>query len=388
MTANFIFRAAATLVAAAQAVVAQPAFAQTKADDEWGRGFISTTNRCQANGAQTNSGVLDGYTRLEFSSNVPVPSGLNYANELRNPVSRFFSGKSVTRALSLNATYSRHKVDSTTTVVSLSHKSSRKGYEWSSEVSNQRLITPYFRIDQDGVVRTSWKLAMNKTYDMSAVQDLLKVVKRATNLLTPSSGLLTSLNAEQFKETSQFVDQSVSSFLRESIDEIAPDEFPLAACAGKDLVSLTLVLPKGANVVRNAPGNRPVGTWTVRLAPPIRSIFSPQAGLSMSPSLVSTSVGAGTIFDYQVGDKLSLGQVLGGDSAITAVRDEFKGTSDNAAMTASKLCALLVGKLQAIGLNRFDTAVAIYAFADQYISNAAHRGQLLQQSNCSILLEA
>jgi hypothetical protein len=325
---------------------------------------------------------VDGYTRLEFASGSTVPIGTNYWNELRSPISRLVAGKDVSRTLNLTATYSRHKVDATTTVVSFSHKSGGKGYQWSSEVSNQRLITPYFRIDHDGVVRTSWKLALNKTYEITAVQHLLDVVSRATKLISPSSGLLTTLNKDRFKDTSQFIDQSVSSFLRESVDESAPDEFPLAACVGKPLVSLKLELPQGANVVRSVGALRDVGTWTVRLAPAIRSIFMPATN-GMTASGVVDSIGSGTVLDYQVGDQLSLGQFLGGDTAVSAVKDEFEAAGADEAATAAKLCALLTGKLQGLGLNRFDTAVAIHAYAEQLLSGA-HASEV-SDAHCSIL---
>jgi hypothetical protein len=348
-------------------------------------GFISSRDRCLATADAPSLDSIDRYTRLEFATTSPVPIGINYGSELRSPLSRFFAGKAVSRILSLNATYSRHKVEATTTVASFSHKSSRKGYEWSSEVSNQRLITPYFRIDHDGTVKTNWKLALNKTYDVSTLQDLMDVVKRATNLISPSAGLLTSLNAPRFKDSSQFVDQSISSFLRESVDEIAPDEFPLAACAGKNLITLTLTLPESANIVRNSPSTRTVGTWTVRLAPPIRSIFMPATNNETYAAVLAT-IGAGSVFDYQVSENLSLGQFLNGDTAISAVRDEFtKANKANTATAAKKLCSLIVGKLQAIGLNRFDTSVSVAAYADQFLSEDAHRNALIEPGNCAVM---
>ena len=85
------------------------------------------------------------------------------------------------------------------------------------------------------------------------------------------------------------------------------------------------------------------------------------------------AIGAGSIFDYQVGLNVSLGQFLGGDSAVTAVRDEFKANNSNLAVTATKLCSLIVGKVQGIGLNRYDAAVTIHAFADQFLSVRDHR---------------
>lgn len=365
-----------------QLLISAPANAQPQ--DEENHGFISTANRCPTNGAPANQRDVDGYTRLEFSTDETVPIGIDYGRELRNPISRFFAGKSVTRTLTLNATYSRHNVEATSTVVSFSHKSSRRGYEWTSEVSNQRLVTPYFRIDHDSVVRTSWKLALNKTYDVRAVQDLLDVVKRATKLISPTSGLLTSLNADRFQDTSQFVDRSVSSFLRESVDEIAPDEFPLASCVGEKLVSITVELPEGANVVRHMGQPQKLGTWTLRLAKAIRSIFLPNEANQLSPAGVVARIGAGTVFDFQVAEDLSLGQFLGGDNAVSSVKEEFV-TNTNDAITASKLCAVLVGKLQGIGLNRFDAAVGVLAFADQMIPNSDHRNLL--RDNCAILAE-
>ena len=131
---------------------------------------------------------MDKYTRLEFTTASPVNIGRAYGKELRHPINRFFAGKALSRTLSLVTTYSRHKVEATSTVASFNHRSGRKGYEWTSEVSNQRLITPYFRIDHDGIVKTNWKLALNKTYDASTLQDLLDVVKRATTLITPPRG--------------------------------------------------------------------------------------------------------------------------------------------------------------------------------------------------------
>lgn len=386
ISTRMLLRQSCTAAAIASAIWVFPASAEPRnAGYEASKGFIVSINKCPATAQGTRGALIDGYTRLEFSTDRTVPIGRDYWVELRNPVSRFLAGKSVTRALSLVATYSEHKIDATTPVASFSQTSGKKGYEWSSEVSNQRLITPYFRIDDRSVIRTSWKLQLNKTYEFTAAEDLLDVVKRATKLISPSSALLTSLNATRFQDTSQFVDQSISGFLRESVSESAPDEFPLGPCVGKDLVSLTLLLPIGANVVKHDTAMENIGTWTVRLAPAIKSVFVPTEDSDTS-ARVLTLIGAGKVFDYPVADNVSLGQFLSGDTAVAAIKDEFKTSGNDGAATAAKLCSQLVGKLQTLGLNRFDTAVAIRAYGDQVLTKT-QRTQLLQESNCSILKE-
>lgn len=384
MSLTRTFTQICTATAALSLISTVPARAQPPiAGDEASAGFIASVNKCPTTAATPPGGIVDGYTRLEFSTDKTVPIGRDYWSELRSSISRYFAGKSVTRALTLVATYSEHKIDATAAVASFSQTSGKKGYEWSSEVSNQRLITPYFRIDDRSVVRTSWKLQLNKTYELTAAEDLLDVVRRAAKLISPSSALLTSLNATRFQDTSQFVDQSLSGFLRESVDESAPDEFPLGPCVGKELVSLRLLLPRGANVVKHDIAMESIGTWTVRLAPAIRSVFVPTQN-SDTPSRVITLIGAGKVFDYPVADNVSLGQFLSGDTAVSAIKDQFKAKGDDQAATAAKLCSQLVGKLQTLGLDRFDTAVAIRAYGDQVLTRS-QQTLLLKEANCPIL---
>jgi hypothetical protein len=361
--------------------------------------------------------TIGGYTRL-YLVFVPAAGGEErvYDYERRNDVSRFFMGKAITRLLSVKMTLARPFVSMTTTLASVEHTSNKKnGENWTTELNNQRMLTPYFRIDPDTAMNIELNLSMSASYDSSIASNTLDIVKRATALIAPQASLVTSLNQDRFGQASQFLDQSLSSLLRESIVERASNDFPMRDWAGSDLAIVELRLPMHNDVTPTdkepKQKAKPIGTWYLRSAPPILSIFSdallvetprpavPTAGKKTvavneqckdKPDELKAackaflSLDPQTVMNFPVDTNVTLAQSLAGDTGIGAARDTLIKAPAGEAMKDSvrNLCGLIADKAHVLGFNRFDISAILWAYSRRGFAKAETAKEMRDAANC------
>jgi hypothetical protein len=69
------------------------------------------------------------------------------------------------------------------------------------------------------------------------------------------------------------------------------------------------------------------------------------------------------VLGFIVGENVTLGQSLRGDSAISAAVQRFESSSADRQSTAREICNLVAERADALGLNGYDAAAAVWAFA-------------------------
>lgn len=361
----------------------------------------------------TDPSPVGAYTRLilEYVPETKANDAQrNYDKIGRDWFRRFFASKDITRLLTVKASLRRPQVTATATAISAGYQSGKKvGESWSSEVTGQRILTPYFRIDSGSGLNLELELAVSSAYNSSFGSGVIDLVRRATSLVSPASSLITSLNKDRFTQASQFVDETLSSSLSESIVERSSNDFPMKIYAGKPLATVALKLPLGNEITpgeHNPPheGSHPVGRWRIRADAPIVSIFSTRsidhdAKTDDAKTDVTCATGpffegcqalkgrvtANGILNFPVDTGVTIAQALAGDSAVAAARDKVASTKEENSSgevkaddkpgttrttekvnaDAKALCALVTDRLEILGFNRLDTAAILWAYTRQ-----------------------
>ncbi|HEV2817488.1 MAG TPA: hypothetical protein VGW40_09755 [Allosphingosinicella sp.] len=229
---------------------------------------------------------------------------------------------------------------------------------WNSPVGARHYLTPYFRVDADTTVSVTVRLAApgRRTVVMPVMLDVLR---RGGMLLQPGP-LVTPLNSEQLRRTSDFVDGSVSGLFVQNLTERreAAGGFPIDIRTG-------------------------IGSWRVMAAAPRISMFSEVgfyspagqsadgrcAGIEPGSDLQACRAFAGLtpqrVLGLAVGENLTLGRALLADAAISAELTRLAAASGerDGLASARRLCGLVAAKAETLGFNRYDAAAAVWAFA-------------------------
>jgi hypothetical protein len=346
----------------------------------------------------------------------------DYDREARNPILRYLWGRSYSRILQAKLTVTRSTlVTQSVTLASASHdSSSRQGENWTSEMGERQFLTPYFRVDQGTTAAIEVRLKTTRETDAAITQNVLSLIRTGASLVAPPTApLVTALNGDRLNKTSNYLDASISSLFRERLAETSQSDFPAenwvmragsraarqdAGCdLGRAIANISAAFPMEGHVWRAA-GNRDVGEWRIYVTDPIVSIFSPVPMYAPAPRggspqavclhaigkparngneategealeerdrqacIAFMGLTPSDVLGLQVGENITLGQVLRGDTGISAALQRFASTSASntqlKAQTAGREICIRVAELsQAQGLNAYDAAAAMWAFA-------------------------
>jgi len=355
---------------------------------------------------------VGGYVRFwiardDAASQVPTPANAPrlYSDERRTWFNRFLVGRNRSRILTARLVVNRaNVVTQSVTLASATHESNRRqGESWNSELGERRFLTPFFRVDQGTTASVEISLSASARVDADITRNLLSIVERAARLAAPKAPLVTALNAARITETSDFIDSSVSRLFGEAIAERSQNDFPADGWyrGTVPLATVSAQFPMGSHVW-GGPETRNVGSWHIRVSEPIVSIFSstplhhraPDASSAEAQCLTSPGTPASRgkqaiegeplpqqdrqaciafigltpsrVLGLAVGDNITLGQALRGDAGISAALQRFANAADKstaAGEAARELCVLIADRSEALGLNSYDAAAAIWAFA-------------------------
>lgn len=350
-----------------------------------------------------------GYTRLTLTLLCYGKGPERIYDEVRrNALRRLFAGKSISRVLTIHSSLTRPHVTTTVAAITADYESSKgAGESWTSEFNGTLALTPYFRVDPDNIVSLKAELRASSSYRTNIAQGSLDLIQRAADLVAPGASLLNTLNEDRYNEASRFVDQSISSLLRESIIERASNDFPMAAWAGQPLAYLTVNLPLGNEIT---PGKRNsavqqakvLGVWKISSEPTILSIFT-DVSASSDTSESATALQARfkeltqhTILNFRVSGDLTLTSALAAESGIAAARDRLVSTKNGNKVEdpsglrndARNLCMLVADKAEKLGFNRIDVAAAVWAYSRQNFSAEEVALAMRDDRNCPPLTEA
>jgi hypothetical protein len=342
--------------------------------------------------AQTGSGDIGGYTRFyvvgRLPAQAPTPAEGEamsrdctvrrcYSNEARRAWERMLMGRELARVLSVKVDLRNPAIATTTTLASASYESNfSRGDSWTTELNGQLLLTPYFRIGNNSVARVEASINATAKGKDQVSGKLLAILQSASELVAPTSALLTSLNAPRMNQASQFVEQSLSGLFSNAVVEKSSNDFMPGNWNGDQrLVTIHAAFPMGKNQV-TSPDAREIGTWEIRAAAPIVSIFSritmcsaekprcdaqereAQAGRALATLTPSE------VMNFPVAENLTLRQALITDTGVLNAIDDLKKAQGAAESNLAKLlCSRLDERAQALGFNRFDAAATVWAFS-------------------------
>lgn len=321
-----------------------------------------------------------------------------YSNESRQMWERMLMGRELARVLSVKVDLRNPTIATTTTLASASYESTfSRGESWTTELNGQLLLTPYFRIGNNSVARIEASINASAKGKDQVSGKLLAILQSASQLVAPTSALLTSLNAPRMNQASQFVEQSLSGLFSNAVVEKSSNEFtPTTWNPGAALVTIRADFPMDSNQV-TSPTTREIGTWEIRAAAPIISIFSqvpacrPADDSSSDPGCnekqarqAFASLAPSEVLNFPVAENLTLRQALITDTGVlNAIDDLKKGTGTAESGLARQLCSRLDERAQSLGFNRFDASAIVWAFSQSAGLDAQESAKLLDdQGSC------
>lgn len=335
-----------------------------------------------------------------------VPEQRDYSTEKRDWFSRLFWGRNFARVLQAKLTVTRsHVVTQSVTLAAASHASNgHEGENWSSELGNRQFLTPFFRVDQGTTAQIDVTLSATKEAESAVTKNVLAIVQAGAKLGAPTGPLVTALNSDRLNQASNFVDTAIARLFHEKIEERSSSDFsadrwlPRAAkdkmgrrsavevpCAGTrpPIASIRGFFPMGTKVWSEQ-DYRLIGTWNVYVSDPIVSIFSDEPLLDVSaapppcpsateklegPDLHACHAFRGLaptrVLSLPVDDKVTFGEALRANAGINAAVQRYAGLTkgEDKKTVGREICNLVAERADAIGLNQWDSAAAVWAFA-------------------------
>ena len=348
-----------------------------------------------------------------------------YSSERRTWLQRFFIGRSRTRLLTARLLVNRSQlITQTVTLAAASHDSNRRqGENWSTELGDRRFLTPYFRVEPGTTASVQVALSASATVDSDITRSVLAVVEQGARLTAPSGPLVTSLTSSRLTESANFIDSSISRLFGQALAERSQSDF---AAEGWDssttapLATIRALFPMGSHIWSEAESNA-IGEWEVRVSNPIVSIFSviplhgeenrpltpggaaqpcdsagtqsnapgkgevaPErlSGHDRQACLAFTGLGPSTVLGLPVGENLTLGQALRADAGITASLQRYENAA-NKSVAARETCGLVAERAEVLGLNTYDAAAAVWAFASTGGFSDTLARELWNNSQCA-----
>jgi hypothetical protein len=350
--------------------------------------------------AGTSDSPVGGYVRFWVarveSNNVASDGERDYLRERRSWLSRYLLGRSRARLLQAKITITNPNVSASYTLAATTQTSNRTdGENFTSELGQRRFLTPYVRMDPGTTVGIEFSLSASATVNPDITGNLLSIIQRGARLAGPSGSLVTALNADRLRDTTNFVDQSIANLFGEKLSErsltdFSPSQWPTASSnssEGSLLATVQAWFPMG-NDVWTAGRNHQVGSWEIRASEPVVSVFStlPMRAPSTAPSVDPCTIrpaaddpelspderqacrafrglAPATVMGFRLAENVLLGESLRGDAGITAALARYRDANTNAAEAALALCNLVAARAEALGLNSFDSAATVWAFA-------------------------
>lgn len=315
-----------------------------------------------ATSALGNGGAPYGYSRLSLTFKPCLDAQQrSLAPEQRDILRRFFAGKQLDKVLKIKVTVNPLAVSSATTLSSIHRKSGKDGEEWTTEIENDSILLPYFRVDSNTLVRIAPDFQSTREYNSTIAAGVLDIIKRASALITPTAPLITTQNVGRFNDAATFVDNTVNGLLHVTINEKPGITVAMDGLGGqpRPLAIITLVVPTANDAFPTA--DRPlvaVGQWIVwadGLRPSMLARYN-------SNGVIAGSYTASSVMNFTVADKKTLKEALAGSSSVTTARDALIAAGNNAATDPARVfCRTVASEADSLGLAPVDVGIVAWA---------------------------
>lgn len=306
-----------------------------------------------------NGGKILGYTRLRATYVDCGGTQRLYQDEKRDPLVRFFLGKETHKTLSLSVKISPLDVKSVSSLARFDRLSNRRGEEWTTNIENDRILLPYFRVDRSTTLDLQSEVLSTREYKSSIVAGSYEVIEKAAALISPSTVLITEENKGKFNEAASFVDSSIDGLLHVSITEKLRETLSMGDNP-KELARITLVAPRANDAYPTSRfKERMIGQWIVYAEPLRPSMFTDMVGSART--LKRDDLSASAILNFLVQDQKTLRELLAGTASVTAARDAvIKAPKDKEKATA--LCRAVSSEADRVGLTPMDASATAWAY--------------------------
>lgn len=309
-----------------------------------------------------NGGKVLGYTRIGIRYK-PCGGSREISKERRDILKRYFFGKHATKLMTLNVHVRPLGVPATRPLAYLKRDSDKQGESWMTEIVNDEILLPYFRVDRSSTVAIEAVVQSDRTYNSSLAGSTLEIVQNAASLINPSTALITAENKARFTSAASFVDNAVNGMLMVSIDEKANSRVSLNSPGKKQILAIiTLKLPMANNAFESVrfPAQT-IGRWEVYAEEYRPSML---ADLTSAAPIPTNGLSVASVLSYLVDDKKTLRESLAASKSLTAARDALVGATkaDDITNKARTLCRAVAAEADVIGLAPIDSGAVAWAY--------------------------
>lgn len=320
------------------------------------------------------------YTRLRISSEWHKKANLDGSkndgiqfrnNQKRVWLSRYLVGKDTTRILSLKAAIAEHNYATTVPLLTFGHVSNRDvGENFDVLATESSIEGPYFRVGPSTKLSVSVEARTATQYSSNAVKTALAISKRVAEYTAPQSSLLTALTKDKASIGANAADDAIGRLTSEQEKEELRSEADISRWSPNYYIRINARLPD------EQPDAPPLtGTWWVTLSTPRVSMFSNVEACERTKDSITCSkqtvknaqanaVGSlfpSSVLDLPVGENVRLYEYIARQPwySDTMVRIAKGGKDQGQAVR--EFCVNTVDTAYKLGLNRFDSLVALYA---------------------------
>lgn len=322
-----------------------------------------------------SGGKVLGYTRIGVRFR-PCGGERDLTKERRDFLRRLFAGKHASKTFMVDLHVTPLDVKKTLPLLVIKRDSTAKGENWSTDVLNDHILLPFFRVDRTSTVRIQATLKSTRTYETSVASTVLDIISRASALITPTTPLITEANKKRFNDAANFVDSTVNGLLAVTIDEKVETRPRLNSPDKQQVLAIINVSLPRANDSFASPAfpSQYVGQWEIYAEKFRVSMLADNAVGALPLSQIT----AASVLDLLIDDKTTLREKLAGSKGVTAARDALAAAKDGAVgQAALVVCRAVAAEATAIGLAPVDAGAAAWAYlADMAMAKAKHDAAL------------
>ncbi|MCE2571862.1 hypothetical protein [Motilimonas eburnea] len=355
------------------------------------------------------SDFSDAYTRLVIKQIDPSADKGNYL-PYKKPslLSSLLADNDFNMSLSTSLSLGQNLVF-TKNIISFDNQQSRKqGSSWSRTYVDS-LASPWFLVKANSTNNTAeLNLTFRASSDITsaiAVTGIDAVIK-ATNAVSPTSSLITTLSEPFMQNTAQQIDNAVSNLADRTLSESHYTRFDLRYAEQHQSAIITVRIPKSNKL---PPENEEdlvyIGQWEARFEPPKPSIFSETrkclVTTGTTTSISTTAMGCVSTMDLAIKsaykdvehyDVLNF-VLLKSDaetrklSDVILQQDTVKAALTGTTNDAQYLCSNLMQTASELGFSSTDVNLITWAVMKSNIAGKSYTSKLNSAPACKAVFD-